>query len=373
MSRPPTDTERAASNEPDKIETIVTLEVPEGYQESERLDVYITSKLPNVTRAKIQKGIKSGRVNVNGKTITRSSQSVQSGDALVLRLLKPSPMEIRPENIPLDIVYEDDELLVVNKPAGMVVHPAFGHRTGTLVHALLYHVGGETVPLEDATQDDLDEDDIGLSVSGALSPQAAGPSFRPGIVHRLDKDTSGLLVVAKNNEAHAALAQQFMDRTTRRTYQAIVWGVPDPEEGTVETELGRDPRDRKRIAVVREGEGKRAVTHYRTLDPLVHAALLQFRLETGRTHQIRVHAQHLGHPIVGDPTYGGQALRYGARTGKRVAFFRNLFTLLPRQALHAQSLGFAHPTTGEAMDFTSEMPEDMTEVWARLRRVEGAS
>jgi 23S rRNA pseudouridine1911/1915/1917 synthase len=361
------------SAEPDKIETVVTLDVPSGYQEGERLDVYITAALPNTTRSKVQKGIKEGRVDVGGKVVKRVSHSVQAGDRITCRLLKPPPMEVRPEAIPLDVAYEDEHLLVVNKPAGMVVHPAFGHRTGTLVHALLHHVGGAAVPLEDASEDDLDEDEIGLSVSNALGPAAAGPTFRPGIVHRLDKDTSGLLVVAKHGEAHAALARQFMERTTRRTYQAIVWGVPDPADGTVATDIGRDSRDRKRMNVVAEGQGKHAVTHYRTLEPLIHAALVAFRLETGRTHQIRVHARHIGHPIVGDPTYGGQTLRYGAQTGKRVAFFRNLFALLPRQALHAHTLGFEHPATGEAMDFEAPLPDDMQEAWRRLRRVEGGA
>lgn len=355
-----------------RVERVVTFEVPAGYQAGERLDAYLAAKLPNVSRNKVQRGIKDGRVSVNDAVVRKTSTPVQAGDRLVCRILGSPPMTVEPEAIPLDVVYEDDVLLVVNKAAGMVVHPAYGHRTGTLVHALLHHVGGGTLDLDgDAEEDDLDEDDVGLSTVGAVPSRDGDPAIRPGIVHRLDKDTSGLLVVAKTDAAHAFLAHQFQDHSIERRYQALVWGVPDPPAGTVATHLGRDPRDRKRMAVVGEGRGKHAVTHYETLEAHAHTALLRFRLETGRTHQIRVHARYLGHPVFGDPGYGGNRIRYGAVMGSRKAFVRNLFRALPRQALHAHTLGFVHPATREAVHFEAPLPADMQHVLDRLRAVEG--
>ncbi len=351
-------------------ETIVTLDVPPGYQEHERLDVYLTRCLPNATRAKVQRGIRQERVQVNGAVVTRPSHTVQAGDCIVCRLPKPPPIEARPEPIPLDVVYEDDHLLVVNKPAGMVVHPAYGNRTGTLVNALLHHVGAGTLNVDDVEDEEADEE-VGLSTMNAAPSYAGDPGIRPGIVHRLDKDTSGLLVVAKDDETHAGLARQFAERTIRRRYLALVWGVPDPPAGRVEAPLGRDPRDRKRMAVVPPERGKYAVTHYELVEPLAFTALVAFRLETGRTHQIRVHARHIGHPVLGDPTYDGMAIRRGPTHGTRQAFFRNLFERMPRQALHAHTLGFTHPLTGEALDFSAPLPEDMAYVLERLRAVDG--
>ena len=352
---------------PEKQETTVELTVPAGYREGERLDVYLTRLLPNATRAKVQRGIKAGRVQVGGTVQAKASYNVQAGDAITCVLLRPPPMEAEPEPIPLDVAYEDDYLLVVNKAAGMVVHPAYGHRSGTLVNALLYHVGGGVLSFETDDEDSEDEVDVRLSTLNARSSGAGDPSIRPGIVHRLDKDTSGLMVVAKDDVTHAHLARQFFERTIERRYLALVWGVPEPSAGRIEGALGRDPRDRKRMAVVPPERGKHAVTHYETVEPLAHAALLRFKLETGRTHQIRVHAQHIGHPVLGDPTYGGQAIRYGPATGKRRAFFHNLFEAMPRQALHAHTLGFEHPRTGEFLHLTAGLPEDMQHALERLR------
>lgn len=352
-------------SEPEKQETEICLDVPPGYHEDERLDVYITQFIKNASRNKVQQGIKEGQVTLNGKVIKRVSHRVQAGDAIVCTVWRPPPLKLIPEPIPLDIVYEDEWLLVVNKAAGMVVHPAFGHRQGTLVNALLHHVGSGALSLEAENL----EDDVSLSGVGAETEEAA---VRPGIVHRLDKDTSGLLVVAKDDVTHAGLARQFMDHTTRRRYRAIVWGIPPDINGRIETALGRDPRDRKKMAVVPEERGKHAITNYQVLQSLRHTSLVEFRLETGRTHQIRVHAAHLKHPIVGDPTYGGQHLIYGAHAGKRAVFFKRLFEVMPRQALHAFQLGFRHPQTQEELDFEAPWPDDMAHVWAELQRVEGA-
>jgi 23S rRNA pseudouridine1911/1915/1917 synthase len=356
-------------NEPQ--ETVVTFDVPAGYQAEQRLDIYLADKLANASRSKVQRGIKAGTVTVNGEVQTKVSTPVVAGDHIVCRIPKPPPIEARPEPIPLDIVYEDDVLLVVNKPADMVVHPAYKNRTGTLVNALLHHVGGGTLSFEEE-EEEPEEEDVGLSTATAAPRFEGDVTVRPGIVHRLDKDTTGLMVVAKTDAAHAHLAQQFMDRTIQRRYLALVWGVPGPPEGTVETRLGRDARDRRRMAVVGEGRGKHAVTHYETVEPMQYTALVRFRLETGRTHQIRVHARHLGHPVLGDPTYDGTNIRYGPDTKARRAFFRNLFDAMPRQALHAATLGFVHPTTGEDVHLEAPLPGDMQHVLDRLRQVEGS-
>ena len=356
------------SDEPDKVEETIVLDVPPG-QTPVRLDVYLTEKTANATRTKVQKAIKAGRVEVNAEAVTRVSTPVQPGDHIECRVMRPPPIEVVPEAIPLSIVYEDDALIVVDKPAGMVVHPAYGHRSGTLVNALLHHVGGGTLRAEDV--DDADDDDVGLSVSTAGPRWDGDPTIRPGLVHRLDKDTTGLMVVAKNDVVAAHLGKQFADRTIRRRYLALLWGEPDPEAGRVESWLGRSPRDRRVIAVRPEGEGKWAATTYETVEPFGYTSLVRFRLETGRTHQIRVHAKHLGHPVFGDPTYGGDRIVYGAAEGSRKRFIANLFKRLgPRQALHAHTLGFVHPTTGEDMDFEAGLPEDMAWVVERLRSVE---
>lgn len=350
--------------EPDPQPTRLTFDVPAGYRENERLDVYLTGMMQNATRSKVQRGIRKGHVLVNGEVITKTSTGVQAGDLIECTVMKPPPVEVRPEPIPLDIRYEDEHLMVVNKPAGMVVHPAYGHRTGTLVHGLLYHVGADALG-GDIDDDELDE--IDLSTVNARPRGLDDPVVRPGIVHRLDKDTSGLLVVAKHDAAHSSLARQFQERTTRRRYVAVVWGVPDDGSGVVETWLGRDPRDRKRMAVVPEERGKWARTHWKIVEPFGTTSLLEFRLETGRTHQIRVHAAYMNHPVFSDAVYGGDRIRYGRRTGTRRAFIRNQFDVCERQALHAASLGFRHPDTGVQMDFAAELPEDMATLVENLR------
>ena len=357
-----------ASTEPDAQETLYTLEVPSGYTEDDRLDVYITRFMANASRAKVQKGIKEGRVRINNDVIYRVSHRVQANDIIVCTLLRPPPIEAAPEDIPLDIVYEDACLIVINKAAGMVVHPAYGNRTGTMVNALLHHLGSKPVHFDPENPDAEQNSNIGLSTVNATPKSAEGLDLRPGIVHRLDKDTSGLLVVAKDDVTHAHLAKQFFHRTTRRQYEAIVWGRPDPAEGRIDTFLNRDPKDRKKMAVSKEGVGKHAITNYQTIEGLGYTSHLAFQLETGRTHQIRIHATHLGHPILNDAVYGGDLIRYGPRTARRKAFYRNLFKKLTRQALHAKTLGFRHPLTNEEMDFTSELPADMAQALAALRR-----
>ena len=252
-------------------------------------------------------------------------------------------MDLVPEKIKLDIVFEDRYLLVVNKKAGMVVHPAVGNPTGTLVNALLAHVP-------------------------ALSKKKSKENFRPGIVHRIDKDTSGLLVVAKNDEIHHKLAKQFKAKSTKRTYQALVWGIIKDGKGTIKTHLARSTRDRKKIAV--SATGKEAITHYKVLGRYGFITHLELKLETGRTHQIRVHCSHIGHPIFGDQTYGGGGRQLGGLKKKHEVFAAELLTLMPRQALHAKSLGFRHPVTKNMLSFDSELPEDMQTVLEHLQSAE---
>ncbi|MEX0945633.1 MAG: RluA family pseudouridine synthase [Balneolaceae bacterium] len=322
---------------PDKTEYM--LEVPDGQLSDIRLDKYITSFIQNATRNKVQKAIKEGYVLVNGSA-EKVSYIMQPGDKIEISIPKPPPPKAEPEKMDLDIVYEDNDLLVVNKPADMVVHPAFGNWSGTLVNGLMHHT------------------DKNLSKTG-------DKGHRPGIVHRLDKDTSGLLVVAKNDTTHQKLSKQFSKKEAERTYLAIVWGDP-PEEGTIEGNLGRSPRDRKVMAVLKQG-GKEAVTHFQRLESFDHLALLEIRLETGRTHQIRVHMQKNGFYVFGDTTYGGNTVRYGPNTGSRKSMFKNLFAKLPRQALHAKTLGFIHPTTDQFMEFDSTLPDDFQFVLDKIR------
>lgn len=355
--------------EPDKQESLIDFTVPVGYREEARLDVYVARLMPNASRSKVQRSIKQGNVWVNEKLIRKPAHTVQAGDEIVCRVMRAPPIEVRPEPIPLDILYEDDHLLVINKAAGMVVHPGYGNRTGTLVHALLYHVGAGALRVDEEDEGTWEDEDIGLSTVNATPDHPDDVAIRPGIVHRLDKDTTGVMVVAKNDVAHRRLAKQFEDRTIHRRYLALVWGVPDPPSGIIDTHLGRSPRDRKRMSVVQTG--KHALTHYATVEAMAYTALVKFRLETGRTHQIRVHAEHIGHPIFGDPTYGGRSIRYGSAVGSRKGFFNNLFKKLHRQALHAYSLGFAHPVTLDLLHFTADLPGDMQFVLDRLRDVEG--
>ena len=310
--------------------------VPPG-KKKERLDRFLTNHVENATRSKVQHAIKAGQVLVNGKP-GRSSHQVMPGEVIHVTLLRPPPQKALPENIPLDIVYEDDQLIVVNKPAGMVTHPAYGNYTGTLVNALLYHCN-------------------------ALS--TLSDPLRPGIVHRLDKDTSGLMVVAKTEGAHVKLAKQFSERTIKREYWAIVWGVFKRQRGVIEAQLGRSKSDRKKMAVVEEG--KHAVTEYAVLEQFPYLSLVELKLRTGRTHQIRVHLAHIHHPVFGDPSYNGRHVVWGPGTPKQKAEVQQLLSGLPRQALHAKTIGFVHPMTGKMMSFDSSLPGDMTNVLNTLR------
>lgn len=303
---------------------------------AQRLDLFLHERCPELSRTRIQALIKEGAARVNGK-IVRPSYPVQAGDLIELTVPEPQPLEVLSEEIPLDIAYEDGDLLVVDKAAGMTVHPAPGSWEGTLVNALLHHC------------DDLS------GINGVL---------RPGIVHRLDKETSGLLVVAKNDVAHRGLAAQLEAREISRRYAALVWGYPASDQETVDAPVGRHPRDRKKNAVV-EG-GRAAVTHFAVVERFAFSSLLELRLETGRTHQIRVHMQHLGHPVFGDPVYGGRNRVDGIRPEFRRQA-REMLGLIGRQALHARELRFRHPRTGEEMAFTAELPEDMARVIAMAR------
>ncbi|MDI9864582.1 RluA family pseudouridine synthase [Flectobacillus sp. DC10W] len=308
--------------------------VVEKGQELVRLDKYLMMRMQNATRNKIQNGIDLGLVKVND-IVTKASYKVKPFDVVTVSLPHP-PREggIEPENIPLDIVYEDDDLLVVNKPAGMVVHPAFGHWEGTLVNALVYHFQN--------------------------LPTHRNGEARPGLVHRIDKETSGLLVIAKNDYAMTHLAKQFFDHSIERTYYALVWGELKNEEGTVTGHIGRSIKDRKIRAVFPDGSvGKHAVTHYKVLKSLRYVSLVKCNLETGRTHQIRVHFKHIGHPLFNDSTYGGDKILRGTLFSKYEQYVGNCFKICPRHALHAKSLGFIHPTTGEFMQFDTDLPEDM--------------
>jgi 23S rRNA pseudouridine1911/1915/1917 synthase len=303
-----------------------------------RLDKFLMDRLPNVTRNRLQKAITDGFVKVNDAKI-KSNYRVHPGDVIVIALPEPPrDTEVLPENIPLNIVFEDDDLLVVYKEAGMVVHPAYQNWSGTLVNALTYHF--------------------------QQLPTMPGNHGRPGLVHRIDKDTSGLLVIAKSELAMQHLARQFFDHTIERTYLALVWGEPEPAEGTINVPLGRSQKDRRVVQAYPEGEGygRHAITHYKTLQPLRYVSLLQCKLETGRTHQIRAHLNYLGHPLFNDSMYGGDKVLKGTTFSKYKQFVENCFKLIPRQALHAKSLGFTHPRSGEWMQFDTELPDDMKAV-----------
>lgn len=295
-----------------------------------RLDKALAHLLPDLSRERLKALILEGHVTIGGRSLSPSLK-VAVGQAFDIMLPEPVAAEAVAQDIPLSVVYEDADLIVVDKPAGLVVHPAVGNLDGTLVNALLHHCEGQ------------------LSGIGGVA--------RPGIVHRIDKDTSGLLVVAKSDRAHEGLAQQFKAHSIDRIYAAIVYGVPKPAAGTVDTWIGRSNTDRKKMAVHREGRGKHAVTHYRTIQRLAGAALVECRLETGRTHQVRVHLAHLGHPLIGDPIYGRD--KKGFKTILETLSFK-------RQALHAKRLGFIHPVTGEHLSFDSALPVDMQELLSEL-------
>lgn len=317
--------------------------VPKG-QSLLRIDKYLMSLIQNSTRNKIQQAAENGDIYVNDVPV-KSNYKVKPFDVLTIMLTHP-PFEnhVLPENIPLDIVYEDAALLLINKPPGLVVHPGHGNYTGTLVNALAYHF--ENLPMNS--------------------------SERPGLVHRIDKDTSGLLVIAKTEAAMTHLAKQFEAKTSEREYVALVWGNMKEDQGTIEGNLARHLKDRMQMAVFADPEiGKPAITHYKVLERFGYVTLVSCILETGRTHQIRAHMKHIGHPLFNDERYGGHLILKGTTFTKYKQFVENCFKACPRQALHAKTLGFVHPLTGEMMRFDTELPDDMKEVIEKWRGYSG--
>ncbi len=313
-------------------------------QDAIRIDKYLFERMQHSSRNRIQKAADAGCIHVNG-TPVKSNYKIRPGDIITLMLDRPKhDNTIEAEDIPLNIVYEDNELMVVNKPAGLVVHPGAGNFHGTLINAIAWH-------LKDL--ESFDPNDPGV-----------------GLVHRIDKDTSGLLVIAKTPGAKTALGRQFLNKTTHRSYNALVWGNFTEDKGRIEGNIARDPRDRLRMTVFPPDSetGKPAVTHYRVLERFGYTTLIECILETGRTHQIRAHLKHIGHPLFGDERYGGTEILRGQRSGTYKAFIQNCFKLCNHQALHARTLGFVHPTTGRQMDFTSELPDNLAALIEKWRR-----
>lgn len=323
----------------------VNLVVDKG-QEPLRIDKFVQNRIEGATRNKVQQAIGAGMVLVNDKPV-KANYKVRPLDRLIVYSTRsPESTEIKPENIPLNIVFEDDDILIINKPPGMVVHPGCGNPNGTLVNALAYYLG-----------------------------DSADPNIpRFGLVHRIDKNTSGLLVVAKSEKAMSDLAKQFFDHTVQRRYMALVWGDFEEEEGTVIAHVGRHQRFRKIMDAYPDGEyGKEAITHYQVLERFNYVSLIACKLETGRTHQIRVHMQHIGHSLFNDDTYGGDRILKGTIFAKYKQFVENCFEIMPRHALHAQTLGFIHPRTRQPVLFESELPADFTAVlekWRKYKRRE---
>lgn len=307
-----------------------------------RLDKFLIDHLAKVSRNKVQNAIDNGFIMVNG-AVPKASYKVKPGDVVTVALPEPRrETDIKPEDIALNIVFEDDHVLVIDKPAGMVVHPAHGNWEGTVVNALVYHF--------------------------SQLPTSANGEARPGLVHRIDKDTSGLLVIAKTELAMTHLARQFFYHTIDREYVALVWGVPTEEKGTINVHLGRHPKDRRVTTAFPEGDfGKHAITHYELLEDLRYVSLVKCKLETGRTHQIRAHMRYLGHPLFSDAMYGGDRVLKGNQFAKYKAFVENCFKVCPRQALHARVLGFEHPVTKQRMHFESPLPPDIVEVVERWK------
>ncbi len=307
-----------------------------------RLDKFLVHRMEHCSRNRIQAAADSGSILVND-TPAKASYKVKPLDRISIVMPYPRrDTEIVPQELPLDILYEDDDVILVNKAAGMVVHPGHGNWEGTLVHALAWHLR-----------------DVPMFQEG---------SERAGLVHRIDKDTSGLLVVAKTPDAKTDLGRQFFNKTTRREYVAVVWGRPEPADGRIEGNIGRSLRDRLQMAVFPDGDqGKHAVTHYHTVEPLGHVSVVKCVLETGRTHQIRVHMRHIGHPLFNDARYGGDQVLRGIPSAAYKAFVHGCMEICPRQALHARTLGFRHPETGEEMDFSAPVPHDMQALIERWR------
>jgi len=317
-------------------------EVPEG-KKKERLDIFLTNGIENATRSKVQKLIDAEFVKVNG-VVVKANYQVKPLDIIeAVHPITPRPEETEPEDIPLDIVYEDEYLLIINKPAGMVAHPAYANYTGTLVNALLHHT---------------------KKLSGLNEPG------RPGIIHRLDKDTSGLLVVAKDDFTHAKIAEQFSKRIVEREYHAVCWGKFKENKGEINFNIVRSKKDRKKFTVSKN-EGRTALTLYEVLEEYEFTSYLKINLKTGRTHQIRVHLSGIGKPVFGDPTYGGMQVNYGSDQPKIKTRVQNLLEIMPRQALHAKTVGFFHPQLKKKMFFNSELPDDMKQLLEKLRPPSG--
>lgn len=319
-----------------------TVQVDAG-QSPVRLDKYLSRRLTHLSRTRLQLAIDTGLVTVDGLPV-RASMKVRPGQVIQVRLPYPPPLDLTPEPIPLEIVYEDPYLLVVNKPAGMSCHPGAGVYSGTLLNALLYHMQGEALPASEQN------------------------ATRPGLVHRIDKDTTGLLVIAKEERTYYGLAQQFFAHTAQRRYRALVWGSPREESGTITAHIARDPHQRKKYRAFPDGsQGKHAITHWRVIERLPLATWIECQLETGRTHQIRVHLSHIGHPLVGDKTYGGDRPRVPLLSARLAQAAHRLLEKMPRQALHAYLLGFRHPITGADLLFNAPVPADMQEALDFLR------
>jgi 23S rRNA pseudouridine1911/1915/1917 synthase len=308
-----------------------------------RVDKFLLDKLPHISRNKIALAAKNGNVLVNGERV-KQNYKVKPEDEISMVFSHPKrEFEMLAEDIPINIVYEDDAVIIINKPADFVVHPGHGNFTGTLVNALLFHFDN-------------------------LPRNKKSESSYPGLVHRIDKDNTGLLLIAKTEDALSKMAAHFFNRTIDRHYIALVWGDLEEDKGTIEGNIGRSPSDRKRMAVFTDGEyGKHAVTHYEVLERLGYVTLVRCKLDTGRTHQIRTHMMHIGHPIFGDTRYGGDRIVKGTTFSKYKQFIENCFNILPRQALHAKTLGFEHPTTGDFMKFECDLPDDMNQVLAKWR------
>ena len=309
-----------------------------------RVDKYLVNCMANTSRNRIQDAADSGNILANGKSV-KSNYKAKPNDVIsIVMAYPPNEFEIIPQDIPINVVYEDDDILLINKQPNLVVHPGFGNFDGTLLNAVAWHL--KDVPGFDANDS------------------------RIGLVHRIDKDTSGLILIAKTPEAKTHLGKQFFDKTTQRRYHALVWGNVKEDEGTIIGALARDPRDRMLFTVFPEGENplaKHAVTHYKVLERMAYVTLVECRLETGRTHQIRVHMKHIGHTLFNDERYGGHIILKGNTTARYKAFVKNCFYLCPRQALHAKTLGFVHPRTGEFMHFDSELPTDIQELIEKWR------
>lgn len=341
----PTDTEPVdgEDEEVDQLYEHYAIRADQG-QEPLRVDRFLVNMMPKISRNRIQRAASSGFIFVNGEPV-KSNYKVKPLDRVSMRLERPPmTLEITPQEMPLEIVYEDDWLLVVNKPAGLVVHPGHGNWDGTLLNGLAWYLRNNP---------DFDVNDPAI-----------------GLVHRIDKDTSGLLVIAKTAEVKSSLGKQFFDHSTRREYVAVIWGHMDPADGVLRSNLARDPRDRTRMAAFPyEGEvGKTAVTHYATEEYLGYLSQVRCRLETGRTHQIRVHLSNEGHPLFNDAVYGGDRILRGNRFASYKKFVENAFAICPRQALHAQTLGFFHPILKRQMDFSSTLPPDMTALIEKWRK-----